>query len=486
MAAATEWQVSSEAKTQNEFGDQLLRQLRGGSGGGGGGGGYSGGGGSWGGGSKGNGYYYGSSSYNSSSGDGDGEIPMAVVIVVAVLALFGILYCVLSQNKKGNDPGFQAAVNEERDRERSSFTATAHKSTQQTRCGIGLKRLNGSVTITSIDPNGLFANSGLEAGMTIKTINTVPVATSSAAEATEIIKLAVGQVTIVATGGRSTGLDVRGGHPPFETYCGTFDMSYVDRGKQFRGHVILELKNNQRGGYTVTGTTSDADGSAVIIEGLVTHGGDAWWVDEVHSGNDIGLKVLTTGKFDWSTNNFQGAWRSNTGESGRYSSFQATNVSKTFAPVTPAATVVTAPVMTAVVATPVDPSYSQTPIVTAVAESSSPVIVATANKVIKDMSVGIGIKAPDGTPVISSIHPDGLFATSSLRVGMDVQSINNQSMSGKTAGEATQLIKDAVGEIRIVAGWNISVSTPFTGTPMASAPPAETTEEPEVYVPSYR
>jgi hypothetical protein len=321
--------------------------------------------------------------------------------------------------------------------------------------------------------------------MTIKTINNVPVATSSAAEATEIIKVAVGQVTIVATGSRSTELDVR--DPPFETYSGTFDMSYMDRGKQFRGNVILELKNNQSGGYTVSGTTSDADGSAVIIEGLVTYGGDAWWVDEVHSGNDIGLKVLTTGKFDWSTNNFQGAWRSNTGESGRYSSFQATNVSKTFAPVTPAATVVTAPVMTAVVATPVIPSYDQkTPIVTAVAESSSPVIVATANKVIKDMSVGIGIKAPNGTPVISSIHPDGLFATSSLRVGMDVQSINNQSMSGKTAVEATQLIKDSVGEIRIVAGWNLSVSTPFTATPMPSAPPAETNEEPEVYVPSYR
>ena len=59
-------------------------------------------------------------------------------------------------------------------------------------------------------------------------------------------------------------------------------------------------------------------------------------------------------------------------------------------------------------------------------------------------------------------------------------------MSGKTAVEATQLINDAVGEMRIVAGWNLSVPTPFTATPMASAPPAETNEEPEVYVPSYR
>jgi len=54
-------------------------------------------------------------------------------------------------------------------------------------------------------------------------------------------------------------------------------------------------------------------------------------------------------------------------------------------------------------------------------------------------------------------------------------------VSGKTAAEATQLIKDAVGEITIIAGWNLSVSTLFTAVPMASAPPAE----PEVYVPSY-
>ena len=89
--------------------------------------------------------------------------------------------------------------------------------------------------------------------------------------------------------------------------------------------------------------------------------------------------------------------------------------------------------------------------------------------------VGIGIKAPNGTPVISSIQPDGLFATSPLRVGMDVQSINNQSMIGKTAEEATQLIKDAVGEITVVAGWNLSISSPspIAVAPIASAPPAE-------------
>ena len=65
--------------TLNEFGDQLLRQLRGGSGGGGGGGGGWSGGSSWGG-SRGG--YYGSSSYNSSS---DGMPPVGIIIPVVIL-----------------------------------------------------------------------------------------------------------------------------------------------------------------------------------------------------------------------------------------------------------------------------------------------------------------------------------------------------------------------------------------------------------------
>ena len=382
-------------------------------------------------------------------------------------------------NKKRSDSQFETAVDAERDRDQVSIPATAHKATKRTRCGIGFKRQHGSVTITSIDSNGLFANSGLEVGMVVKTINNVSVIGKTAAEAAHLIKAAVGQVVIVATEIRSSDIGTSV-HPTFETYCATFDMSYEDRGKQFRGQVILELKNNKRGGYYVSGTTSDADGSAVIVEGLVKYSGDAWWVDEVQRGNDTGLKVLTTGKFDWSTNNFQGSWRSNTGQSGPYSSVQSTNVSITFDPVTPAAN---APVMTAIVATPVNPSYSQT--VTAVVEPTSPVVVATANKATKDMTVGIGIKASNGTPAISSIHPGSLFATSDLRVGMDLQSINNQPMSGKTAQEAANLIKDAVGEIIIVAGWNLSVFSPLTTAPIASAPPAET-EETELYVPSYR
>jgi len=146
-----------------------------------------------------------------------------------------------------------------------------------------------------------------------------------------------------------------------------------------------------------------------------------------------------------------------------------------FAPVTSAENATpsdNAPIMTEVVATPVNlsSSYSKkAPVVAAVVESSSPVVTATVNKRIKNMAVGIGIKAPNGTPSISSIQADSLFATSALRVGMNIQSINNRSMSGKTARETASLIKEAVGEVTVVAGWNLSVSSPFITAPLASA-----------------
>ena len=77
---ATEWQAGSEVETVHDFGDQLVRQLRGGSGGGGGGGGGSWGGGSSLGGGRGSSYYYGSSS--SSSGGGISSVGIIIVVVV--------------------------------------------------------------------------------------------------------------------------------------------------------------------------------------------------------------------------------------------------------------------------------------------------------------------------------------------------------------------------------------------------------------------
>lgn len=468
----TEWHTGIGKDDNDEIHGivvQMVRQLRGGSGGGGGGGGYSGGGG---------GYYGGSSYYGSSSRSSSDETPMAVIMVIIIvgLGLAGFIFylqCKADGNNIGSDKEFDAAVDSQRTKSSSlssssqtSITATAYKPTSQMLCGIGMKGHNRSIIISSINPNGLFANSGLKVGMFVRTINNVSTFGRTAAEMTQLIKEAIGQVTIV-TGGP---------YPPFNSYSGTFDMSYVDRGKTFRGHVMLELQQDSSiGGYRVTGTTSDADGTATIIDGLVAYDGDAWWLDEVSSGNDTGLKVLSTGKLDWSNNTFEGVWRANTGQSGQYSTFQCTNVSKTFTPLTPTAEETAPPV---VVATAVSP-FDHAPVVTAVADSSSPIVTAIANKPTKDVLVGIGIKAPNGQcPQITTINPDGLFSTSALRVGMYIHSINNVSMSDKTAAEATQVIKQLVGEVTIAAGWNIPAPVAAVPLPSPSAPPAE----PEVYV----
>ncbi|KAL3785816.1 hypothetical protein ACHAWO_007993 [Cyclotella atomus] len=53
--------------------------------------------------------------------------------------------------------------------------------------------------------------------------------------------------------------------------------------------------------------------------------------------------------------------------------------------------------------------------------------------------------------VISRIRPDGLFASSSLAVGMQVLTVNNVPVDDMTSSEALQLIKDTVGQVSIVA-----------------------------------
>jgi len=137
----------------------------------------------------------------------------------------------------------------------------------------------------------------------------------------------------------------------FETYEADFDMKYNDRkeratesqllvdrptrnqGNEIRGVVQIRLKNSGLGGYRIEGSTVDAYGLATITDGFVLYAGEAWWVEEIFSGNDKGLKVLSKGKFHFSSNRFAGTWRANTGFNGDYIEFNGRHVSKTFKPV---------------------------------------------------------------------------------------------------------------------------------------------------------
>mmetsp|Transcript_16475 Transcript_16475/g.29885 ORF Transcript_16475/g.29885 Transcript_16475/m.29885 type:complete len:160 (-) Transcript_16475:238-717(-) len=140
-------------------------------------------------------------------------------------------------------------------------------------------------------------------------------------------------------------------------------MIYNDRGTQMSGFVKVQLKNNDVDGYKIDGSTHDADGHSIITDGYVSYSGQAWWVDETFSGADRGLKVLTEGKFDFSTNTFRGTWRANTGIRGHYTEFRGKQLSKTFKPLSDPQRQEDIPMAIAMVETPVVPTSGivQTP-----------------------------------------------------------------------------------------------------------------------------
>ena len=117
----------------------------------------------------------------------------------------------------------------------------------------------------------------------------------------------------------------------YQTYSGTFDSSYSDRGKTFTAELKLRLVNDGSSGYTIEGEGSDVDGFTKVTDGFVTYGGNAWWLETTYSGQDSGLKVLTQGAFDFSINSFTGTWRSSSKYQGNYLSFVGRNVTKTLA-----------------------------------------------------------------------------------------------------------------------------------------------------------
>ncbi|KAL7533377.1 hypothetical protein ACHAXR_005192 [Thalassiosira sp. AJA248-18] len=99
-------------------------------------------------------------------------------------------------------------------------------------------------------------------------------------------------------------------------------------------------------------------------------------------------------------------------------------------------------------------------------------IAAAINKQSRDQRLGIGmINSIPGAPVtISSIANDGLFAACALTVGMQVLSINNIPIhADMTSGEAIQILKDAEGQIVVVA------DNPIQAAVIASVPVQPTT-----------
>jgi hypothetical protein len=117
----------------------------------------------------------------------------------------------------------------------------------------------------------------------------------------------------------------------YQTYGGIFDSGYSDRGKTFEAELKLRFVNDGSSGYTIEGEGNDADGTTKVTDGFITYGGNAWWLEETFSGQDTGLKILSKGTFDFSTNTFTGTWRSSSKFQGKYVSFVGRSITKTLA-----------------------------------------------------------------------------------------------------------------------------------------------------------
>eukprot|EP00980_Cylindrotheca_fusiformis_P000542 scaffold133_cov115-Cylindrotheca_fusiformis.AAC.2 len=90
---------------------------------------------------------------------------------------------------------------------------------------------------------------------------------------------------------------------------------------------------------------------------------------------------------------------------------------------------------------------------TVVAQSNVVTFVATVFKQSKDQKSGIGFRqnSPDDPITISSLAEDGLFANTDLRIGMQVVSVNGTDVDGFTRSKAIQFVRDAEGELTVVA-----------------------------------
>lgn len=119
----------------------------------------------------------------------------------------------------------------------------------------------------------------------------------------------------------------------YQSYGGDFYIKYDDCGKIRSGFVKIQLKNNGRNGYNISGMIVDADGCATITDGHTTYAGDTWWVQEVQGKDEekCGLKVVTQGKFTFSSNTFSGDFVANSGTRGRYLKFEGKDVNATTA-----------------------------------------------------------------------------------------------------------------------------------------------------------
>jgi len=112
--------------------------------------------------------------------------------------------------------------------------------------------------------------------------------------------------------------------PPSTTpYSGEYITSYVDGGVAHSATLTIQftdLHNNT--GYKLSGRGKDVDGTTLIEDGHANYDGTVWWRERTVTG-DVGLQILSRGKFDFSKSTLDGTWFASSGQGGSYLAFHA-------------------------------------------------------------------------------------------------------------------------------------------------------------------
>ena len=115
--------------------------------------------------------------------------------------------------------------------------------------------------------------------------------------------------------------------PTAMPFSGEYIASYIDGGKSRQANIqlvftLVDGVDKMGGGcFHISGSGRDIDGTTTIEQGVANMDGTSWWVERTVSG-EIGLRVLSRGKFDFTNHTFTGTWLSNTFQNGSYLSFQ--------------------------------------------------------------------------------------------------------------------------------------------------------------------
>jgi hypothetical protein len=110
-----------------------------------------------------------------------------------------------------------------------------------------------------------------------------------------------------------------------QPYSGQYTTTFTDpeSGTLHNASLCLFFQPDpQRQGFRISGQGSDIDGNTIIEDGFAKYDGSCWWIEKTITG-DVGLQVLSRGRFNFYQRTFEGSWLANTMLGGPYSSFSA-------------------------------------------------------------------------------------------------------------------------------------------------------------------